>query len=68
LANAGVTPREAEVLTLLAEGLSTRDIAARLYLSPKTAERHIANLVTKLAVESRSELVSLAARHLLGVR
>jgi DNA-binding NarL/FixJ family response regulator len=68
LAAAGVTPREAEVLTLLAEGLSTRDIAARLYLSPKTVERHIANLATKLGVESRSELVSLAARHLLGVR
>jgi len=64
LAAAGVTPREAEVLTLLAEGLSTRDIAARLYLSPKTVERHIANLATKLGVESRSELVSLAARHL----
>jgi DNA-binding CsgD family transcriptional regulator len=66
LTAAGVTPREAEVLTLLAEGRSTRDIAARLYLSPKTVERHIANLATKVGVDGRSELVSFAARHLLG--
>jgi DNA-binding CsgD family transcriptional regulator len=66
LTAAGVTPREAEVLTLLAEGLSTRDIAARLYLSPKTVERHIANLAAKVGVGGRSELVSFAARHLLG--
>ena len=66
LSAAGVTPREAEVLTLLAEGLSTRDIAARLYLSPKTVERHIANLAAKVGVGGRSELVSFAARHLLG--
>jgi DNA-binding NarL/FixJ family response regulator len=66
LTAAGVTPREAEVLTLLAEGRSTRDIAARLYLSPKTVERHIANLATKVGVGGRSELVSFAARHLLG--
>jgi DNA-binding NarL/FixJ family response regulator len=66
LTAAGVTPREAEVLTLLAEGRSTRDIAARLYLSPKTVERHIANLAAKVGVGGRSELVSFAARHLLG--
>jgi DNA-binding CsgD family transcriptional regulator len=64
--SAGVTSREAEVLTLLAEGLSTRDIAARLYLSPKTVERHIANLAAKVGVAGRSELISFAARHLLG--
>jgi DNA-binding CsgD family transcriptional regulator len=66
LTAAGVTPREAEVLTLLAEGRSTRDIAARLYLSPKTVERHIANSAAKVGVGGRSELVSFAARHLLG--
>jgi DNA-binding NarL/FixJ family response regulator len=66
LTAARVTPREAEVLTLLAEGRSTRDIAARLYLSPKTVERHIANLAAKVGVGGRSELVSFAARHLLG--
>jgi DNA-binding CsgD family transcriptional regulator/tetratricopeptide (TPR) repeat protein len=68
LAATGVTPRELEVLTLLAEGRSTKDIAARLYLSPKTVERHIANLATKVGVVGRSELVAFAARHLLGSR
>ena len=54
-------------MTLLADGRSTRDIAARLYLSPKTVERHIANLATKVGGGGRSELVSFAARHLLRV-
>jgi DNA-binding CsgD family transcriptional regulator len=66
LAAKRVTPREAEVLALLAEGRSTKEIAARLYLSPKTVERHIANLAAKVGVESRSELVAFAASHLLG--
>jgi DNA-binding NarL/FixJ family response regulator len=56
-----------EVLSLLAEGRSTKEIAARLYLSPKTVERHTANLVTKVGVQNRSELVAFAARH-LGAR
>jgi DNA-binding CsgD family transcriptional regulator len=68
LAATGVTPREAEVLALLAEGRSTKQIAARLYLSPKTVERHIANLAAKVGVEGRSELVAFAARHHLGAR
>jgi DNA-binding NarL/FixJ family response regulator len=66
LAAKGITPREAEVLALLAEGRSTKEIAARLYLSPKTVERHIANLAVKVSVEGRSELVAFAARHRLG--
>jgi DNA-binding CsgD family transcriptional regulator/tetratricopeptide (TPR) repeat protein len=67
MATAGVTPREAEVLAFLAEGRSTREIAARLYLSPKTVERHTANLAAKVGVGGRSELVAYAARHHLGV-
>ena len=58
----GVTSREAEVLTLLAEGLPNREIAERLYLSPRTVERHIANLTVKAGVRRRSELVAFAAR------
>jgi DNA-binding CsgD family transcriptional regulator len=58
----GVTAREMEVLALLADGLSNKAIAARLYLSPRTVERHIANLTTKTGVERRSQLVALAAR------
>jgi DNA-binding CsgD family transcriptional regulator len=54
------------VLALLADARSTKEIAARLYLSPKTVERHVANLVAKVGVAGRSELVAFAARHLLG--
>ncbi|MDP8931347.1 MAG: LuxR C-terminal-related transcriptional regulator, partial [Actinomycetota bacterium] len=58
----GVTAREAEVLTLLAEGLPNREIAERLYLSPRTVERHIANLTVKAGVQRRSQLIAFAAR------
>jgi DNA-binding CsgD family transcriptional regulator/tetratricopeptide (TPR) repeat protein len=58
----GVTEREAEVLTLLGDGLSNKEIASRLYLSPRTVERHIANLTVKTDVRTRSELIAYAAR------
>jgi DNA-binding NarL/FixJ family response regulator len=58
----GVTGRELEVLRLLAEGLSNQEIAARLYLSPRTVERHVANLSVKTGVERRAQLVAFAAR------
>ncbi len=59
---AGVTARELEVIRLLAEGLPNKDIAARLYLSPRTVERHIANIAVKVDVPGRSQLVAFAAR------
>ena len=62
LRSLGVTAREAEVLTLLGEGLPNREIAERLYLSPRTVERHIANLTVKAGVRGRSELIAFAAR------
>lgn len=58
----GITSRELEVLLLLAVGLPNREIAARLYLSPRTVERHVANLAVKTGVGRRSELVAYAAR------
>ncbi len=58
----GVTTRELEVLTLLADGLSNREIGERLFLSHRTVERHIANLTAKAGVERRSQLVAFAAR------
>lgn len=58
----GVTARELEVLRLLALGLSNKEIASRLYLSPRTVERHAANLSAKTGVGRRSELVAYAAR------
>ena len=57
-----LTPREQEVMRLLAEGLSSRDIAEKLYISPKTAENHRANLMKKLNLHSNVELIRYAAR------
>ena len=59
-----MTTRELEVLSHLAEGRSNKDIAGRLYMSPRTVERHVANLTTKTGVGTRSELVAFAAREL----
>lgn len=58
----GVTARELEVLVLLADGLSNKQIAERLYLSPRTVERHIANVNAKAGLRTRSELVAFAAK------
>lgn len=58
----GVTDREMEVVKLLGEGLTNRQIAERLYLSPRTVERHIANLTVKSKLRTRAELMVLAAR------
>lgn len=58
----GVTTREIEVLRLLGDGLSNKEIAGRLYLSPRTVERHVANLADKAGVERRSQLVAFAVR------
>jgi DNA-binding NarL/FixJ family response regulator len=46
-----LTPREHEVLALIAEGLSNKAIRERLYIAPKTLERHICNIFTKLEVD-----------------
>jgi hypothetical protein len=45
----GITPREAEILGLIAAGLANKDIAARLYLSPRTVEKHVESLLTSRA-------------------
>lgn len=60
----GVTSRELEVLRLLAGGASNKDIASRLYLSPRTVERHVANLSVKTGAAHRSELIAFAAKTL----
>jgi DNA-binding NarL/FixJ family response regulator len=57
-----LTSREQEVLRLLAEGFSTREIAQQLYISPKTVENHRANLMKKLKLSSPVELIRYAAR------
>lgn len=58
----GLTDREQEVLTLLAEGASNTEIAERLNISPKTVARHRENIMAKLNLHSRSELVKYAIR------
>jgi DNA-binding CsgD family transcriptional regulator/tetratricopeptide (TPR) repeat protein len=54
---AGLTRREAEVLALLTEGLSTAAIAERLYLTPKTVRHYVSAILGKLDVETRAEAV-----------
>ena len=61
LRRAGVTPREAEVLALVAEGLSNRDIGARLFLSERTVEQHVGALKQKLQMRTRAQLAVHAA-------
>ena len=61
LRTAGVTGREADVLTLLAQGLSNRQIAARLFLSHRTVEHHIARLLAKTGSANRTALATYAA-------
>jgi DNA-binding CsgD family transcriptional regulator len=56
----GITAREAEVLELVGEHLSNKEIAARLYLSPRTVEKHVASLLHKTATANRAALGRLA--------
>ena len=58
-----LTSRERELLVLLSEGLSNRDIADQLSLSTRTVEGHLANLYTKLGVRSRIQAALIAIRH-----
>ena len=59
---AGLTVREVEVLTLLAEGLSNGDIAERLVISPRTVHAHLRSIFGKLGVSSRTAALREAAR------
>jgi DNA-binding CsgD family transcriptional regulator len=57
-----LTPREREVVALLGQGLSNAELAARLYISPKTAAVHVSNILAKLGMTSRAEVAAFAAR------
>jgi DNA-binding NarL/FixJ family response regulator len=61
-AGSRLTKRERDVLTLLAEGLGTNAIAARLYISPKTVGTHVQRILAKLDMHSRAEAVAFAYR------
>lgn len=57
-----LTAREQEVMRLLAEGLPPKEIASKLFISPKTVENHRANIMKKLGLRGTMELVRYAAR------
>jgi DNA-binding CsgD family transcriptional regulator/Tfp pilus assembly protein PilF len=59
--------REVEVLDLVAQGLTNREIAARLVLSEHTVNRHVANILRKLGLSTRAAAASLAGRYGLGI-
>ncbi len=58
----GLSPREQEVLNILAEGRTDRDIAARLFISERTVHVHVRRILAKLGVSSRTEAAGLAIR------
>ncbi len=62
---AHLTEREREILTLIAEGLTNRQIGARLHLAEKTVKNYVSSLLAKLGLERRTQAAVLAAR-LLG--
>jgi DNA-binding NarL/FixJ family response regulator len=55
-ATAVLTPREREVATLIADGLTNAELARRLYISPRTAAVHVSNILRKLGVASRTDV------------
>ena len=64
-----LTPREVEVVRLVAEGKTNRVIAGELYLSEKTVDRHLSNVFAKLGIASRAAATAYAYEHaLVGVR
>jgi ATP/maltotriose-dependent transcriptional regulator MalT len=59
----GLSPRESEVLTLVAAGKTNRAIATELVISEKTVARHVSNILTKLGLSSRAEATAYAFKH-----
>jgi predicted ATPase/class 3 adenylate cyclase/DNA-binding CsgD family transcriptional regulator len=58
-----LTPAELDVVRLVSEGLATKDIAARLFVSPRTVQTHLTHIYSKLDLTSRVQLAQEAARH-----
>jgi two-component system NarL family response regulator len=57
-----LTPRQIEILTLVAEGLSYKEVAARVYLSPRTVKYHMAEIMRKLHMQNRAQVLAHAGR------
>jgi DNA-binding CsgD family transcriptional regulator len=64
----GLTPRESEITALVADGLTNREIAARLYISVRTVEAHIDHVLTKLGFRTRTQLAAWAHQEGLSPR
>ena len=58
----GLTARELEVLTLVAQGRTNKEIGSGLYMSPKTASAHVSHILGKLAARNRGEAAAIAVR------
>lgn len=58
----GLSPREREILALIADGLTDREIAEELFISVNTAKTHLKNILIKLQVKSRAQIVARGAR------
>ena len=58
-----LTPTEHDVVRLVSEGLANKDIANRLFISPRTVQTHLTHVYTKLGLTSRVQLVQEATRH-----
>lgn len=61
-----LSPREREVLELLAEGLTNKEIAERLFISPVTARNHVSRILTKLGLENRTQAATWFSRRRAG--
>jgi DNA-binding CsgD family transcriptional regulator len=62
---AGLSAREVEVLRLVAAGLTSAEVAERLFLSPRTVQAHLYRIYNKLGVSSRSAATRFAIEHRL---
>jgi DNA-binding NarL/FixJ family response regulator len=60
-----ISPREREVLALVAEGRSNKAIAEVLYVAPSTIKTHVTSLLTKLEADNRAQLAAIAAQRAL---
>jgi DNA-binding NarL/FixJ family response regulator len=58
-----LTPREREVADLVARGWKNREIAEQLFITEKTAKNHVAHILEKLGVASRTRLAALMTEH-----
>jgi DNA-binding CsgD family transcriptional regulator len=61
--SAQLTPQELQIARFVAEGLSNKEVAAQLYLSPRTIDSHLRNIFSKLAINSRTQLARLQLDH-----